>query len=922
MPEKQPFDHRRHLLNEEKAEETASGRPTNRGSTSTTNDDEALARILQEEILEEERRREQSSHGRSSYSNTPSTNYGSSRPGGPKPPPQQDPSNDMELLMRLQQQEAAARSVYNAPSNYSPRAAPKPPPPPDTSNDMELLMRLQREEMDNLRSNRGVDDMELARRMQHEEALGQMQSDYQDQLNYARRIQEKALNANANRQNHSYGSSVPGAHNSYDTPTGYGRSTSRGRGSSSAVGAHNSFGNPTAYGRSTSGGSGSSTPRGAPAHNRAATTSGYPVRHEGGSSGSGTPRGSSAHDSDLELARRMQELEERGMGRMNSDRELSNQRSQPATTSRPQPTTLSQQEEEDARLARMLSESGQSLRNLHVTATPAPAPGAPPPMPKPTPIAAAPVPKPAPKIQKAVPVPQVAIPVPPQNASPTTSSMAKNMRRKTSRSPKRERGVAAIPQSQNAPGEVTPTSNRKKNNFGSLFNRNKDKDKGGEAPISSPKPKKPPAIPAPIPPRPEQRNGPLPYSSMGSRDVNVPTAAGVQQKKKMLPPIRKQPSVCAACQKPTTSFLIALDKKYHAECFKCAGCYQVIDSTQPFAYMTDESGTKHPLHRKCYAELYGVKCAVCKQSIPAGPDGKVSFVKHPFFDKEQMCPRHAQNPGRRCTGCHRFEPHGEPFADLNDAGRCVCYSCCRSVVVDSADAQPLWGGVVEFFENKLHLPIWKDMRKVPILCVGYEALNDQMIATGATHGGSSQIMTRGLCLTEHQSGRKMKLAKLKFNKNNFSFEACDVESKGFTFFQVPDASKVNPDASVTAIICLSGLPRDLSASVLAHEATHAWIKLHPQFDISYPIPPQVEEGCAQLVAMLFLTEGLMPASTETFGDTGPSDAKLRQYFKFSIETDDHEIYGEGYRKAAAAYANIGIEALLSHVVLYKDFPKT
>jgi len=177
-------------------------------------------------------------------------------------------------------------------------------------------------------------------------------------------------------------------------------------------------------------------------------------------------------------------------------------------------------------------------------------------------------------------------------------------------------------------------------------------------------------------------------------------------------------------------------------------------------------------------------------------------------------------------------------------------------------------------------------------------------------------------LTEHQSGRKFKLAAMKFNKNNLSFEACDVEARGFSFFQVPDASKVNPDASVTAILCLSGLPRDLAASVLAHEAIHAWIKLHPRFDIQYPIPPQVEEGCAQLVAMLFLTDGLDAAATETYDDGGPSDEKLRQYFKFSIETDDHEIYGEGYRKAAKAYSNIGIEALLSHVVLYQDFPET
>jgi hypothetical protein len=62
----------------------------------------------------------------------------------------------------------------------------------------------------------------------------------------------------------------------------------------------------------------------------------------------------------------------------------------------------------------------------------------------------------------------------------------------------------------------------------------------------------------------------------------------------------------------------------------------------------------------------------------------------------------------------------------------------------------------------------------------------------------------------------------------------DVEARGYTYFQVPDANKVNPDASVTAILCLSGLPRDLTASVLAHEATHAWIKLHPRFDVGNP----------------------------------------------------------------------------------------
>lgn len=84
------------------------------------------------------------------------------------------------------------------------------------------------------------------------------------------------------------------------------------------------------------------------------------------------------------------------------------------------------------------------------------------------------------------------------------------------------------------------------------------------------------------------------------------------------------------------------------------------------------------------------------------------------------------------------------------------------------------------------------------------------------------------------------------------------------------------------------------------------------------LPAQVEEGCAQLVAYLFLCDGLGPPPRAS--GAGPSDEKLRQYFKFSIETDDNDVYGEGYRKAAAAYASIGIQGLLNHVVHYQEFP--
>lgn len=618
---------------------------------------------------------------------------------------------------------------------------------------------------------------------------------------------------------------------------------------------------------------------------------------------------SNSHDSDLELAIKMQELEQMGMGSLNSIRNLMGPSSQA-----PVRFFL---EDEDTQLARMLSESGegvpfmnssskgkvhtiplhQSGRIPQSTSVPGP--------PAAIPVSASPRTKSH--------SPKTLSQMQPPSAVPVTVPPAAKFH-----SPKHPMQMQS---SLEPPGfDINPLAlslgdiDKEKTKKRGLFNRQKKVAKSTAGTQLS--------IPTSIPP-PPQRTGPSLFSDLSSEKVHVPVAPDVpgQTKKTDTMGKKKETVICTICDKQATTFLLALDKKYHPECFNCAACHKPINAKGPFAYMTVELGGKYPLHRTCYAELYGVKCAVCKQLIPAGPDGKVSFVKHPFFESEQMCPRHATNPGRRCTGCHRFEPEGEPFAELFDSGRCVCYSCCRTVVVDNADATPLWNNVLSFLENSLSLPIWRDMRKVPVLIVGYDALN-QMMENGGNHRGSTQITTRGLCLTEHQSGRRLKLPAMKFNKSNSSFESLDSEEKGFTYFQVPDASKTNPDASVTAILCLSGLPTDLTASVLAHEATHAWIKLHPRFDIEYPIPPQVEEGCAQLVAMLFLNEGLAPASTETYGDPGPSDAKLRQYFKFSIETDDHEIYGEGYRRAAMAYANIGIEALLSHVVLYKDFPKT
>jgi hypothetical protein len=457
----------------------------------------------------------------------------------------------------------------------------------------------------------------------------------------------------------------------------------------------------------------------------------------------------------------------------------------------------------------------------------------------------------------------------------------------------------------------TPVKKKKGKLLQRIFGGNKiNSDAKSNVPLSD----IPDAIPAAIPGPPGGgASGPLPHSVSGSRNINqnsLHTSINSQEQKK------KQK--CANCGGESGKMLGAMEKKFHVECFRCMACSEIIDWSTVFAVTVDQMGESHALHRKCYAEFYGVHCTVCNKAIPANVDGSVSYIKHPFFTTEQMCPRHSKEHGRRrCTGCHRFEPEDEPFVDLNDGDRCVCYACCRTVIMNNMDVKPLWSEVLRFFEFQLGLPIWDEMREIPILVVGQAALNENQLRDGkSVHGTSSQIMTRGLCLSEHDGSMCFRVPSQRFNDSTASFEACN--HTGFMDFNV-GPPKGNTNSEVMAILCLSGLPRDLTASVLAHEATHAWIKLHPDFKVRRSIPAQVEEGCAQLVAYLFLSDGLEAPRRQSGSD--PSDEKLRQYFKFSIETDDNDIYGEGYRQAAHAYSTIGIEALLNHVVHYQEFPQ-
>lgn len=689
----------------------------------------------------------------------------------------------------------------------------------------------------------------------------------------------------------------------------------------------------------------------------------------GAPSTTGTSSYSRAHSnfkstSDEDLARRMQELEDMGMGQLNSDRALESMENDDddgdddnnngdtnninhvmAATNNETTTTTnnnnkSGQEESD--LARLIAESGTNVDDIndevlqellgleasqkikHVAAPDSNG-------------SSSDFSSSTPSTGRSQMNNHDSLPATPQPA-PRRVESAPDQRSKTSRIPSPIPPASSILPTIDGPPTDTlstggsPTKSKKKRR--GFLTKLKGRTSAPNTPMLEDR-KPPPSLPVPggvpvaIPPPPggslsssshhqrsdsamRQARSVSPINNTKGTISGIPTgipAAGIHGVKPSAGHARNNSfsgsfrgtSMCAACGLTHGSFLKAFDRIYHPECFRCTTCEGKIDPNDQFKYTTDLQGRRHPHHRECYIG-FAVSCAVCKQKLPMTAAGQVPFIRHPFFDDEKMCVRHAEEQHRRCEGCQRLEPRDSPFIDVMDGNRSVCPACCRSVVVDNVEAKPLWNKVLAFFENYLKLPVWGPLRNLPILLVGSETLLGQMREQNHIHWSSSHPLTSGLCLTE-PSRRENEVSRYSSSSSSSNYK-----------------HKVD----VISILCLTGLPSDLTASVLAHEATHAWIKMHPKYDINNPLPPQVEEGVAQLVAMLFLSEGLgpPPKPTPQEAQDGPSDEKLRQYFKFTIERETSDIYGNGYRRAAVAYRDIGIEALLTHILQYRDFPVT
>ncbi|KAI8473875.1 MAG: hypothetical protein J3K34DRAFT_466141 [Monoraphidium minutum] len=363
---------------------------------------------------------------------------------------------------------------------------------------------------------------------------------------------------------------------------------------------------------------------------------------------------------------------------------------------------------------------------------------------------------------------------------------------------------------------------------------------------------------------------------------------------------------CAGCGAaaglPGESVVTAQGRSYHPACFACAGCGRPLlaggGGGGTFVPHQESGGAYHP---ECYRQRFDPRCGVCRELIPQSGAGRIEWSYHPFWKDFRYCPAHNRDGTPPCCACGRLEPRGAEWVVLQDGGRHVCLECLGTIVVDTRDAQPLYKEVLEFFRVQ-GMP---HPYPPPLLLVESSVLEDHASReTGRRRGEDGPVFhVRGLCVATVYT----------------SIPAVMRIGGGFGVNSIQTAlargGPLPPGAtqrvSVQSLLVLYGLPRLLCGSIVAHELTHAWIRMQNVASID----PHVEEGLCQLMAYLWLE-----AQDHGARAAGPGQERLVSYFTHQIRTDTSPIYGDGFRRALELYQVRGLRALFDHVLRHKAWP--
>eukprot|EP01036_Dinobryon_divergens_P034244 gene34244-44238_t len=385
-------------------------------------------------------------------------------------------------------------------------------------------------------------------------------------------------------------------------------------------------------------------------------------------------------------------------------------------------------------------------------------------------------------------------------------------------------------------------------------------------------------------------------------------------------------SSCFKCKKSLHLFSGAVvssaslhDRKYHVSCFCCEGCQQQIAQGGCFVIKGEPP---QPYHDRCATELFNPRCSICCKAMSG------QYYSHMYFKDEIYCKDVAHEQRKSCCSCGRREPfpsakeksakQTDSFSELPD-GRMLCGVCVGSVIMDSSEAAEIFKEVVNFMETVLHMRIPEGMRSVPILAVDLQSLNENKDkACSATHGSNSSIpdsYVRGLTMSSRSEIRHISPGMI----------FLDAMSRRLVSSQETSVVRVEESRSVSAVLVLFGMPRDLTASVLAHEAMHVWLKLNK--DVPFELQPKVEEGICQVVSYKYLDalseldgKGRRVHGSRVASSSSGLEDSLRSYYQFQIQNDPSPVYGDGFRLAQKCEQQLGLDVVVEHISQTKNFP--
>ncbi|MEN6522248.1 MAG: protein DA1 [Anaerolineaceae bacterium] len=359
---------------------------------------------------------------------------------------------------------------------------------------------------------------------------------------------------------------------------------------------------------------------------------------------------------------------------------------------------------------------------------------------------------------------------------------------------------------------------------------------------------------------------------------------------------------CAGCGKTILlTYVKAMRKTWHAECFRCAGCGKPIIGT------TYKVKNGKPFHIPCYQKAYAPICPTCGEPVTGAYIQALRHMYHPehfictachqpirsrgFYthdgkpycrvDYVQLFSPHCSVCNEPITGRYHLDASGNKVCSKRDKDHRLCSSCGKILVTAHG------------FEGA----IFKDGRSICKQCA--MSAVTKPVEAGRVFGEVCQTLQKvGIEISCQQIPLKLvSMTTLRHSYGNKS------QQRPYGLTQVKETTVFGMTASrqVSAILVLNNLPEVHLGMVLAHEAMHVWLVLN-----GFPhCTARVEEGLCELVGALWLERQPDP---------------LAEHLLKNIEQNHSRIYGSGYRAARKAYDKMGLQNLLLYVRQNQKLP--